>query len=778
MDRHYGVDGASSTRVFTVRVGDLAGNELSLANVTLDPARYLDPANGPLSSQAKDITDAWNTYRSGGRPSVQVNLNGTRPFQRPVNVTLNHPAAADDISSLAYNDGAYVAGTDDLSDIFASIITQLQQTAFNPVTDAMGEAATPLTYRDPIGRYMTVREVQGVELFGTTYPVTENADGTYSLPSREVVNPVYGTSFNLGDIKVSVDTGDDGTEELTCVLPADALPVRVETITVDGSGNQTDYTSNRGSVEAQPFRLHYTVGFSDAVISNGAVDLTRVDADYKAAHRNADGGVDFYSNRYSAKGAADAEGPDSTRTVGDAMVTFAPSASNRFYYFQANRPVYGDGTEGELGEGGSVGTQLTSLDQIDPDGTYYVVVDYHRQGSARIVQCVVPFSGAELMAQDSVEVVDGAVATRIGSPLLGNARWAAIPKAGNPTGTAEGSGRVSTTKELAGRPLADGEFRFQLVDEDGEVAASGTNGADGTDGTVTLSPVTYTQPGVYAYTLVEVNDGKPGITYDDAVYTVTTTVVDDGDGPLSATHEVGGRGEAVFDSTFTTTPVVDPVFGVAAKKVLVGRDWTDDDAFDLVVTAETEGAPMPDPATVTATEESPMGTFGAVTFSEPGTYSYLVGEKAGSEESMAYSQALYRVVYEVTEDEATGGLSRSVSVTRVRSDDGADVDEACPADAPMEFVNTYTAPEGPSTPGEPGGPGGPGEPQGPGTPGRPSDLVEKLPEPLKAVVVPVTGLIAKTGDVVAPLLPWIGAGVAAVTAGALRVLKGSRRCKG
>ena len=68
MDRHYGVDGASSTRVFTVRVGDLAGNELSLANVTLDPARYLDPANGPLSSQAKDITDAWNTCTEGRPP--------------------------------------------------------------------------------------------------------------------------------------------------------------------------------------------------------------------------------------------------------------------------------------------------------------------------------------------------------------------------------------------------------------------------------------------------------------------------------------------------------------------------------------------------------------------------------------------------------------------------------------------------------------------------------------------------------------------------------------
>ncbi len=313
------------------------------------------------------------------------------------------------------------------------------------------------------------------------------------------------------------------------------------------------------------------------------------------------------------------------------------------------------------------------------------------------------------------------------------------------------------------------------------MAASGTNAADGT---VTLSPVTYTEPGVYTYTLVEVNDGKPGITYDDAVYTVTTTVVDD-DGTLSATHEVAG-GEAVFDNAFTATPVVDPAFGVAAKKVLGGRDWTDDDAFDLVVTAETEGAPMPDPAIVTATKESPMGTFGAVTFSEPGTYSYLVGEKAGDEEGMAYSQALYRVVYEVTKDEATGGLSMAASVTRVRSDDGADVDEACPADAPMEFVNTYTAPEGPGEPGGPGQPEGPGEPGGPeepggpgepGIPGQPSDLVEKLPEPLKAVVVPVTGLIAKTGDVVAPLLPWIGAGAAAITAGALRVLKGGRRRK-
>ena len=319
--------------------------------------------------------------------------------------------------------------------------------------------------------------------------------------------------------------------------------------------------------------------------------------------------------------------------------------------------------------------------------------------------------------------------------------------------------QVKVTKTLTGRTLADGEFEFQLVGEDGEVAASGTNAADGT---VTLSPVTYTEPGTYTYTLSEVQGDKPGVGYDDAVYTVTTTVVDDGDGTLSATHEVTG-GEAVFNNTFTPSSVVDPDFGIPARKILVGRDWRDDDAFNFVVTAETENAPMPDPSAVFATAGSPMVNFGAVAFSEPGEYSYLVSEVAGDEEGMTYSQAVYRVCYEVTTDPVTGELQLDVHIHRIRDDAGADAADEWPFDVPLEFVNTYEAPEEPVVPEEPG------------TPEQPAGPVEKLPEPVKAVVLPITGLIAKTGDVVAPLLPWIGAGAAVVTAGVLRILKGGRR---
>lgn len=325
--------------------------------------------------------------------------------------------------------------------------------------------------------------------------------------------------------------------------------------------------------------------------------------------------------------------------------------------------------------------------------------------------------------------------------------------------------QVKVSKVLSGRAMAAGEFTFQLVDAvTGEVAATGTNAADGT---VTMDPVTYDRPGTYTYELVEVAGEAPGVTYDDAVHTVTTTVTDNGDGTLSAKHSVAG-GEAVFENAFTPTPVVDPAFGVGAKKVLVGRDWTDGDAFTFVTVAETEGAPMPDPAAVTATRESPMGTFGNIVFDRPGTYSYLVSETAGDEEHMTYSQAVYRVIYVVTKDDATGELSMDTSVVRIKGDDGAEVSEECPADAPMEFVNTYAKPDEPVVPDDPAGPDEPAKPE---QPAGPSEPAEKRPQP---VLLPVTGLLAKTGDVVAPLLPWIGTGAALVTAGVVRILRGGK----
>lgn len=91
--------------------------------------------------------------------------------------------------------------------------------------------------------------------------------------------------------------------------------------------------------------------------------------------------------------------------------------------------------------------------------------------------------------------------------------------------------QVKVTKQLTGRDMAAGEFAFELL-EGNNVVATGTNSADGS---VALSPITYTKPGTHSYMLREVGGGthKAGVEYDGSVFAVTTTVTDNGNGTLS-----------------------------------------------------------------------------------------------------------------------------------------------------------------------------------------------------------------------------------------------------
>ena len=66
-------------------------------------------------------------------------------------------------------------------------------------------------------------------------------------------------------------------------------------------------------------------------------------------------------------------------------------------------------------------------------------------------------------------------------------------------------------------------FQFKLTDSEGNEVGTAT--ANGTTGQFTISPnVQYTQKGTYTYTLSEVNDNRPGITYDTKKYTIEVTI--------------------------------------------------------------------------------------------------------------------------------------------------------------------------------------------------------------------------------------------------------------
>ncbi|MDJ1122448.1 FctA domain-containing protein [Olsenella sp. YH-ols2217] len=594
---------------------------------------------------SNSIRNAWSDYINKRTTTVQVNDSRWETNE----ITLNHPTS-DDITSLYYADGAYTAGTDDLGGVFANIIQRLQNTAFNPVTDTLGEGMTPLTYEDPIGEYMEVKGVTSVELFGEVYDeddgVTyDSATGTVSLPNISLEHPVYKTPFSLSDIAIKV-TEKDGKQTLTCTVPANVLPVRVETIDLDENDDQTNFTSNRDTNDARPLRLNYTVGFSSDVLTDGKVDLSKVSADYKVKHRQKDGSIAFYSNIYNSANVQD------DKTAGAATATFAPSKDNRFYYFQANRPIYASGTEGVLGKDGSVPDQpLTTLDGWDDKATYYLVIDYHELGAEQQVNRVVARTGAEL--KKSVEVKGGQVVTKVHSPRLGNThhftqeKEAAGTISANPTGTAalayaptyqtsEGTtdyqikaylgnnGRVtvpttgfSVRKALTmanGLTAPDQAFDFNLAVTNGTPGDVVVTQADGTSKTLTPTwnsgtttvqlkagetVFVETSPGAH-WTVTETAPNTEGFSFEKAEGSSGTVTVDQNTRSAEGNATAGEVLTAIYTNSYTPEVEWPSADGsIPFTKTMTGnlasgqpRGFVAGDSFTFTLEAN-EGSPLP-----------------------------------------------------------------------------------------------------------------------------------------------------------------------------------------
>lgn len=221
--------------------------------------------------------------------------------------------------------------------------------------------------------------------------------------------------------------------------------------------------------------------------------------------------------------------------------------------------------------------------------------------------------------------------------------------------------QVKATKFLTGRALAAGEFSFELVEGD-KVVATGTNDAEGN---ITMSAVKYTEAGEHTYTLREVNGGttSKGITYSDTKYTIETTITDNGDGTLSATHELKSATPATFKNTYSVTPL-DAELDFDLSKVISGREWTDGDEFSFTITAP-DGAPLPDPATVTVSKHDAKDgiaaiKFGKIRYTATGTYKYEIRENAGSTVGMTYDAHVATAEVTVTEN-GDGSLTANVT---------------------------------------------------------------------------------------------------------------------
>lgn len=220
---------------------------------------------------------------------------------------------------------------------------------------------------------------------------------------------------------------------------------------------------------------------------------------------------------------------------------------------------------------------------------------------------------------------------------------------------------ITANKVLTGHELAAGEFSFELVEGD-EVVAKGTNAADGT---IAMDKIAYDKLGKHTYTLREAKGGttSKGVTYSDAKYTIETTITDNGDGTLKAEHVLKDAEPAEFKNTYSVTPL-DAELDFDLSKVISGRDWTDGDEFSFTITAP-EGAPLPDPATVTVSKKDAKGgiaaiKFGKIHYAAAGTYKYEIRENAGSTVGLTYDAHVATAEVTVTEN-GDGSLTANVT---------------------------------------------------------------------------------------------------------------------
>ena len=218
--------------------------------------------------------------------------------------------------------------------------------------------------------------------------------------------------------------------------------------------------------------------------------------------------------------------------------------------------------------------------------------------------------------------------------------------------------QISTDKKLTGRDLRDGEFSFELL-EGGEVVATGSNDAKGN---VTFSSITYTEPGAHTYTVREVKGTAGGVTYDNQLYTVYTTISDNGDGTLSAKHQViamitdneavpAEKNAITFSNKYKAAPTsvtVGAVKKLEGKALEAGQFTFQLKDADGKVIAEAKN------------DKTGSVIFDTVKFKEAGVYEYTVSEVNDKQANIKYDEHVYKIKVTVTDD-GSGTLSAEVS---------------------------------------------------------------------------------------------------------------------
>ena len=755
---HYQVEGTSSeVTLYTIGMGISELNnyerymfdtyytgEQHLAYIALNPGAHLDHNN----EMAKNIRKAWETYTSqapNGNGTVSVTVSSESSY------TVAHPQSplkdvytATDKDALKNLVNAYydADNANAVANVFDQIVSSISLSAPQVPTelksaDFMSDGY--ITYVDPIGKYMEVKDVKTILYAGTAFEtktVTKSGNTTTYTFDGQIDSAVYGKQ-SISSIIITVTKDSNGDETVTVKIPAGAIPIRINSVTLNADGSVKTHTNNG----AYPARVIYSVGIKNdvkAVADNGEtyIDLTKIDETYRKANTNADGTINFYANKYS-------KNTVNGITVGDAYVEFEPSHTNPFYYILEPMPIYKDR---------ACTVQVTAAEGITPTSTYYYK-DVYYHGNV-VEETPIARTGAQLLnlTENSIDAIDGYLYRAVGSPRLNRLMRFEGTKVINATDTASDF-YLPTFVHAEGNPDPfEGRFIIYLGNNGVITKASGGN--------LTISKTVTTVEGItapdkdFTFTLDINGNDVSNLVFDYTVfdadgnalssskisknaptvilkagqyatiyslppattYTVTEEAVSgftSSSTGASGTIVAGNTSVATFVNDYAVASVTDPE-AIEITKVFTGRVWESTDSFTFKITPY-NNAPYPagyndaDGVTVTGPSATDPTTnsvkLGGITFTAPGVFRYTVYEADPEVDetlpAVSYSNALYRIVYTVVDNGAGALEIADKSIQKLYTDDGAqlftyDANNQIVMNAGQEaedeivFVNTYS----------------------------------------------------------------------------------------
>lgn len=689
IDRNYGVaDTASATKVYTVGMGitGLSGDAKDLAYMTLDPGSYWKD-DGTASDMAVTIKGYWNKYTSKNNTgTLNIQVSSFEDY------FLTHPSTGYDVNptdGYDYVDEYYGAdNASSVTGVISKIVSDIAITGLQVPTELKGGDITSdgyITYTDPIGEYMEVKDIKAILYAGRFFTAkdiaTTGSRTTYTF-TGQVTSPIYGIQ-SIQNILITVKEAD-GRQTLEIKIPASVIPLRVNEVVLNSDGSVKSHTNNH----AMPARIIYSVGLRSEITkeTNGGtayIDKSKISADYLAANERDDGTVPFFSNKYT--GSQSVGG----KTAGDATVEFEPSHTNRFYYVQEDTPLYKDA---------KFAVPLSAAEGLDEDTVYYCKDTYYHANEVKTA--AVALTGAQLKDGKIKTGQDGSLYRGAGSVRLERILSLDGTKSKNSTQTADNFYCAEFCYKSGSASAYDGKFTVHLGNngvlsmmtggnleirktvcaETGLTApdrtfeftvglnGSSANGtynyvvADGTGNTVSTGVISANN------TKINLKGGQTATIFSlppDTSYTVTEAPTD---GFTSASEGRTGTislGEtSVVCFTNTYTPAAATVSLPTIRKVIAGDRGeplqAGEFAFEMtVVSADPlDGIALP-AQTVVSNAANGEIVFDDITFTKVGTYAVAVKEIIPDGEhtvpGITYSTETITAVYTVT-DHSNGSL--------------------------------------------------------------------------------------------------------------------------